>query len=202
VTALGAAIAFLREGGAEVRVFAGADNCVRPREPGEPCARAADDAVKLPFVIEVEGFPNLLHELAHVVLLGRVAKDHATEYAKIPFDLARAEGRRLLFDELACCVASCVFHPGDDAAAQAWLEEQIGIQGHFFGFGDDLAAFLAAVERQRRDHREELERTLARAIAGVGEALARGGAADAERRPRRTLDFDEAWRRLLGRLAR
>src|SRR5262245_33052944 len=65
--------------GAEVRFAADAENCVRHREPGEACARAGAtpaDAARLPFVIEIQGLPNLLHELAHVVLLGRVEKDH------------------------------------------------------------------------------------------------------------------------------
>jgi len=203
VTAAEAATAFLRSAGAEVRLFAGADNCVRPREPAEPVAAAAaassPAAASPPFVIEVEGTPNLLHELAHVVLLGRVERDHATDYSRIPFDPASASGRRLLFEELACCVASCAFHPGDDAAAQAWFEEQVGIQGAFFGFERDLAGFLAAADRQARDHRDELARTIARTLDGVAAALVRGGARGAASRPRRSFPFEPAWRRLLER---
>lgn len=182
--------------GAEVRVFAGADNCVRRREPGEAAADASDDPERLPFVIEVEGVPNLLHELAHVVLLGRVEKDHATDYSKIPFDLTNAPGRTLLFEELACCVASCTWHPGDDAAAQAWFAEQVGIQGLFFGFDRDLAGFLAAADAEVRVHRAELDGAIARAIAGVAAQLRSGGASDATARPRHALAFDALWRRL------
>ncbi len=201
---LAAAVAALSARGAEVRCFAGADNCVRRREPGEPCTFAGlsrspageSDAARLPFVIEVEGLPNLLHELAHVVLLGRVEKDHATEYSKIPFDLATPHGQRLLFEELACCAASSAWHPGDDAAAQAWFEEQVGIQGHFFGFEGDLVRFLAAADADIRAHRAELDAALARAVAGSERALAAAGAPPPIARPRRAFAFESAWQHL------
>ena len=109
---LSAAVSALRAAGAEVRLFPEAENCVRRREPDERSADARDDPAANPFVIEVQGLPNLLHELAHVVLLGRVEKDHATDYRAIPFDLRSMAGRRLFFEELACCAASCAFHPG------------------------------------------------------------------------------------------
>jgi hypothetical protein len=180
-----AAIAALRARGAEVRIFAGADNCVRCADAGS--ARS--------FVIEVEGVPNLLHELAHVVLLGRVEKDHATDYAAIPFDLTTPRGRALLFDELACCAASCAWHPGDDDAARAWFEEQVGIQGHFFG-RPGVAAFLAAADEQVRARPGELEAALGRARAGIERALAEGGASPETARPRRDFPFAPAWRAL------
>jgi len=171
--------------GAEVRIFAGAENCVRRREPSEPAGS--------PFVIEVEGVPNLFHELAHVVLLGRVEKDHGTPYARIPFDLTTPDGRRLLFDELACCVASASFHPGDDVAAQAWFEEQIGIQGCFFGFENDAAGLLAAIAREVAAHRVELDARIARACAGLAAGLIEADATPADAAPRRRFDFDRGW---------
>lgn len=196
----------LAELGGEVRRFAGAENCVRRREPREACTfaglpAAAGDAnpARLPFVVEVEGLPNLMHELAHAALLGRLQADHATEYSRIPFDLATAHGRRLLFEELACCVASCAWHPGDDAAAQAWFAEQVAIQPLFFGFERDPAGFLAAADRQLRANGDELESTIGRALAGVEGALAAAGAPPAAARPRRPISFDVLWRRLPGR---
>jgi hypothetical protein len=197
---LGAALAAaFRARGAEVRIFEEAENCLRRREPGEACtfrglsgASSARPAA-LPFVVEVQGIPNLLHELAHVLLLGRVEKDHATEYGRIPFDLTTPDGRRLLFEELACCVASCCWHPGDDAAAQAWFEEQIGIQDVFFGFDGDLARFFAAVAFESSAHRAQLRSTVDRAVAGIEAALAAVGAPGDVARGRRRRSFETLW---------
>lgn len=190
---LAAAIAALRARGGEVRIFEGADNCVRRREPDEP---PAPHGAVLPFVIEVEGLPNLFHELAHVVLLGRLAKDHATDYAKIPFDVATDAGRALLFDELACCVASASFHPGTDADAQAWFEEQVGIQDCFFGMQGELPRFFAAVAREVAAHRAELDAALDRAHAGVTATLAAAGAPPAVAQPTRRFSFDRGWSKM------
>lgn len=192
---LAAATRALEQLGAEVRLFADAENCVRRREPGEPRA-AGGDAAHLPFVIEVQGLPNLLHELAHVLLLGRVETDHATPYGKIPFDLTTADGRRLLFEELACCVASASFHQGDDAQAQAWFAEQVGIQGCFFGFEGDLARMLAAIDQQVAAHRAELDEIIARAHARIAAALTAAGATPEAALPPRRFDFDAGWRLL------
>jgi hypothetical protein len=194
---LAAATRALESLGAEVRLLADAENCVRRREGGEPCA-AGGDAARLPFVIEVQGLPNLLHELAHVVLLGRVEKDHATPYAKIPFDLTTAEGRRLLFEELACCVASASFHQGDDAAAQAWFAEQVGIQGCFFGFENDLPQMVAAIAREVAAHRDELDTTIERAHVRLAIVLGAAGAPPEVALPRRRFDFDRGWSALVG----
>src|SRR5262249_53867831 len=173
---MSAASRALASRGAEVRVFAGADNSVRPREPGDE--RGARDASGklLPFVVEVEGVPNLFHELAHVVLLGRVEKDHGTRAAEIPFDLASARGRKLLFEELACCVASASWRPGSDAEADAWFAEQVGIQDCFFGMQGELKNFLAAARREVAAHRAELDACIARAHDLVSAALAEAGA--------------------------
>ncbi|MFO0980932.1 MAG: hypothetical protein U1E76_04135 [Planctomycetota bacterium] len=85
--------------GAQVRIDADGDNLVRASEPG--------DGTTLGFVIEAQGLPNLLHELVHVVQLGRLERDHGTPYRAILFDVENsgvsnpAVGRaRLLRGEL------------------------------------------------------------------------------------------------------
>lgn len=184
-----AAVRWLAAQGATVRFFAEADNCVRPREE-----RDGDAA---PFLIEVQGTQNLFHELAHIVLLGRVAKDHATEYARIPFQLTAAHGRRLLVEELACCIASCAWHPGSDADAQAWLDEQVGIQPCFFGMEEELARFLAECERALAADRARFAATSARALAEVRAALLAGGLPIAAATPPRHFEPLAEWRALL-----
>ena len=196
---LSAATRALASRGAEVRVFAGADNSVRPREAGD--SGGARDAAgrPLPFVIEVEGVPNLFHELAHVLLLGRVEKDHGTRAAEIPFDLATPRGRRLLFEELACCVASASWHPGSDAEADAWFAEQVGIQDCFFGMQGELPRFFAAAGREVAAHRAELDEVVSRAHDLVSAALTEAGATGEMTRPARRYDFDRGWRLLRAR---
>jgi hypothetical protein len=185
--------------GAEVRVFAGADNSVRPREAGD--RNGARDAAGnfLPFVVEVEGVPNLFHELAHVLLLGRVEKDHGTRASEIPFDPATPRGRKLLFEELACCVASASWHPGSDAEADAWFAEQVGIQDCFFGMQGDLSRFFAAAEREVAAHRAELDACIARAHELVSAALTKSTATGERTQPARRYDFDRGWRELRAR---
>lgn len=185
--------------GAEVRCFADADNCVRPREPGEPVA-AGGDATALPFVIEVQGTPNLLHELAHVVLLGRVAKDHATDYRAIPFDLTTARGRALLFEELACCSTSAAWHEGSDEDARAWFAEQVAIQECFFDEPGALPRFLAAAQREIAAHAGELAAMEALASERIETALRGGGLGEA--RARRSFRCAAEWPELAVRLAR
>src|SRR5262249_9747678 len=174
---MSAATRALASRGAEVRVFAGADNSVRPREAGDERGACGVDGEPLPFVVEVEGVPNLFHELAHVVLLGRGEKDHGTRAAEIPFDLATPKGRRLPLAGVACSVASASWHPGSDAEAEAWFVEQVGIQDCFFGMQGELAWFFAAAGREVVEHRGELDACIARAHELVRTALAEAGAA-------------------------
>jgi len=183
--------------GAEVRVFAGADNSVRPREPGDVRGARDADGGLLPFVVEVEGVPNLFHELAHVLLLGRVEKDHGTRASEIPFDLATPRGRKLLFEELACCVASASWHPGSDAEADAWFAEQVGIQDCFFGMQGEMRRFLEAADTVVKANRAELETLIGRAHEQVSAALAEAGAPPVFAHPVRRFDFDRGWRSLL-----
>jgi len=195
-----AAARWLAARGAEVRLFADADNCVRPREPGEAVA-AGGDAARLPFVVEVQGFPNLVHELAHVVLLGRVAKDHATAAAAIPFDLGGERGRALFLDELACCVASCAWHHGPDAATTAWFDEQVAIQPCFFRGDGDLRAFLRDADAAIARDPAACVATCGRAHDGVRDALVAGGLAASAAAPRRRFEPLEQWRTLVRRLS-
>ncbi len=193
-----AATAALQAFGAEVRLFADADNCVRPRELGERCQGPAvsTDPARLPFVIEVQGVPNLFHELAHVVLLGRVAKDHATEYARIPFDLATPFGRARLFEELACCAASSAWHPGGDDEAHAWFDEQVGIQHCFFDLRHEPRGFVIAADVPIGAFGGELDEVCRRAWSGVERALRSAGAPDAIAQPQRAFPLAVPWQRL------
>src|SRR5262245_34951975 len=96
--------------GADVRIDVHGGNRVRPSEPSDGTTAA--------FVVEAQGLKNLLHELVHVVQLGRLAQDHATDYRAIPFDVRVAEQRVLLWQELACCVVSSAYV--DAGEADAW----------------------------------------------------------------------------------
>ncbi len=193
-----AAVAALRRLGGEVRVFAGACNSVRPREPGEAVGDGGDPRA-LPFVIEVEGAPNLFHELAHVVLLGRLEKDHGTAAARIPFDLASEAGAQLLREELACCIESCAWHGGSRSEVAAWFDEQVEIQPCFFRRDGDLAAFLhdAAAAIARSPAR--FVATCRRARDGVRAALLAGGLPPTARPPLADFAPRREWRALLAR---
>ncbi|MBM4013742.1 MAG: hypothetical protein FJ293_02100 [Planctomycetes bacterium] len=193
-----AAVRALRQLGGEVRVFAGACNSVRPREPGEAVADGSDPH-PLPFVLEVEGTPNLFHELAHVVLLGRLERDHGTAAARIPFDLATEAGAQLLREELACCIESCAWHGGSRREVEAWFDEQVDIQPCFFRRDDDLAAFL-------RDAAAAIARAPARFVATcrlarrrVRTALIAGGLPPTVRPPHARFTPQREWLALLAR---
>jgi hypothetical protein len=172
--------------GAEVIIHSLDDNLVRSRRPGDP-----GDA---PFIVAAAGLPNLLHELVHVLQAGRLADDHGLDYGQIPYDLGRAEHRRILWDELACCVISCAYLEAEKEAD--WFAEQVGIQGVFYGYDDDPAAFLAAVDRTVGEHGAEFEAVLRDAYAAVEGALLAAGSAEALARPRQRLDFAPLWARL------
>ena len=120
--------------GARVLISATAGNEMETAPAGEPGERS--------FLCAVEGLPNLLHEVLHVVQIGAVLRDHGTDPASLPFDLHSADGRRLWFQELACCTLSAAWFPGSRAAAREWFLEQVGIQHHFFG-QETPAQFLA-----------------------------------------------------------
>ncbi len=158
--------AFARAGGA-ARVAPGAGNLVRRS------LRA--DGVPLPFVVEVEGLPNLLHEFVHFVLRPPLAVDHGFDYSRIPFDTARAEQRRWLWEELACCVVSCAYLAARPERVAPWFAEQVGIQHHFYGF-DGPERFLPHVAALVAAHGAELEAAIDEAYAAAAAHLADAGA--------------------------
>jgi hypothetical protein len=198
--------------GAAVSVYSGADNALRmcvpasrvrsfaPRAPAAwppgPIAHAPDDATLA--ILEVEGLPNLLHELVHVALAGGLADDHGYDYGAIPYDLASADGRAVLWEEIACCVVSCayLFRPGaaSHATVDAWFAEQLGIQPVFYGMEDDPAAFFATVEVLANAHIDELVAMLESAYERVERLLA-PFAAGGDGRPRERLSFAPLWSR-------
>ena len=179
----------LEQMGAEVVIHTGDDNLVRSRQPGDPGEAA--------FIVAAAGLPNLLHELVHVLHAGRLADDHGIDYGQIPYDLTRAEHRRLLWEELSCCVVSCAYL---EAAVEAeWFAEQVGIQGVFYGYDDDPEGFLAAVDAVIATHGAELEEVLADAYRAVETRLHAVGAPPGLARPRARLDFTALWTRFRAR---
>lgn len=181
---LDALVAAFACAGGTVRVDLSAGNLVRRASPS--------DRTSLPFIIEVEGLPNLLHEFVHFVLRGPLAVDHGFDYSLIPFDTSRAEQRRWLWEELACCVISCAYLAGRAGRMAPWFEEQVGIQHHFYGFPDP-ASFRGHVERLLESHREEMEAVLAEAYARVEGQLRAAGLADPA--PAGRLAFGTLWGR-------
>lgn len=198
--------------GAQVSVCSGADNALRLRVAAErvrPFAPRAPAAVppgpwlrdgdgECLAVIEVEGLPNLLHELVHVALAGRLADDHGYDYGAIPYDLGSASGRAVLWEEIACCVVSCAYlHPSGAASrtgVDAWFAEQLGIQPVFYGMEHDAAAFFATVDTLAHAHIGELVAMLDCAYERVERLLA-PFADGADRRPRERLAFAPLWSR-------
>jgi hypothetical protein len=156
------AAAALERLGAQVRIAVDGDNLVRRSEPRDDTAA--------PMVVEAEGLKNLLHELVHVVLLGRLAPDHATDYRAIPFDVRVPAQRELLWQELACCVVSCAYLSASDDEVDAWFAEQVGIQHAFFSLGGGADGFAAALESLIAAHQDELELAIESAYRGT-EAL-------------------------------
>ena len=184
--------------GGSVRLFPDARNLVRPREEGDGVQPVAvPDSVQAShsFVIEVQGVPNLLHELGHAVLVGRLERDHGTDFAAIPFSLDSEEGRRLLFEELSCCVLSCRWHPGDLEQAHEWFDEQVGIQSLFFGAERDPEAFLARIDQWILSRDQDLDQTLRRAELELRRALDATRAGPGRFRPRHPLDICDWWAR-------
>lgn len=151
-----------------------------------------------------QGLPNLLHELVHVVLAGVLDDDHGIDYGAIPFDLATAAGRAVMFEELACCVLSCAYigsaRDGEtnaqvQARVDAWFSEQVGIQPVFYGMEQDPAALWRRVGELARTHAAELETVIDRAYAGVAALLAEAGAPPSLCAPPQRLTFADLWAR-------
>lgn len=169
--------------GARVEIAQGGENLVRAlRDPGPTPGGPTS-------LVQAEGLPNLLHELAHAVQAGRLGDDYGIDYTAIPFDLDTVAGRAVLWDELCCCVTSCAYlwthgraaragaPPAEIAAeVEAWFREQVGIQPVFYGMEGDPGAFVARVGALLGQHRAEAEGALARAYAGIERALTSAGA--------------------------
>lgn len=210
----------LRRLGAEVRIHAGAENSVRALAPTDPFAdpvrgdpagwttpaawfRPPEPALAgdPPRVrIEVEGLPNLLHELVHAALAGRLADDHGFDYGAIPYDTDTIDGRAVLWDELSAAVISCAYlmperEPTADAwtRASAWFDEQLGIQPVFYGLEHEPARFWDRVPTLARTHASELTAMTACGYARV-DALLRWGGGESCPRPA-ALDFWQLWQR-------
>lgn len=127
--------------------------------------------------VHVEGFPNLVHEVGHIVLSQTLDDDHGIDYGGIPFSLDARQGREILFEELACCVTSCCYLDGSEAErVDPWFAEQVEIQPVFYGLETDPAAFWTIVAELATAHEAAIEATVDRAIDRTAGLLRRGGA--------------------------
>lgn len=162
--------------GADVVIGAEADNVIRPRRAGDPG--------DLPWIVEAEGVPNLLHELLHALQAGGLAIDHGIDYRLIPFDTEVPAQRLLLWQELTCCTISCAYLADRPAQIQPWFNEQTGILHHFYGH-DSAAPFLAHVEALLVRHPGELE-----AVVGLGYRLTEERLGS----PPARLEFEALWK--------
>lgn len=162
--------------GATVLIGPQHDNLCRRATAAEVLAHA-DRA----WVVEAQGLPNLIHELVHALFSGALADDYGFDYGQIPLDLARREHRRLLWEELACCVLSTVvcapLEDDPESFARDWFAEQFEIQGVFHGLEHDLSAFRMRIDAhlQITEHRAELLETVQEARLLVERALAKVG---------------------------
>lgn len=169
----------------EVVIAPGDDNLVRSRRPGDPGAR--------PFVVVASGLPNLVHEFVHAIQFGRLADDHGIDYGLIPLDVAVAEQRRILWEELACSVISCAYAPA--AVTDAWFKEQVEIQGVFYGLEGDVPGFAGLVDRTRAAYPGELEAVVEAAYRAVERALVAAGAPAEVSLPMQRPEFSGLWAR-------
>jgi hypothetical protein len=193
--ALGRALTLL---GASVRIDAHGENLVRAvRAPVGVQIPPTVPHVGAP-VVEVcaQGLPNLLHEFVHVILAARLDDDHGIDYQAIPFDLADAAGRAVLFEELACCVLSCSYLCADETEAtrhrvDEWFVEQVEIQPVFYGMEDDVDAFWRRVHAVLSEFREDWSGVLERAYARAEQTLRWAGTPSSVAAPPIRLDFFE-----------
>jgi hypothetical protein len=178
--------------GADVIVDAAGDNLVRT------------DPATGRVVVCAQGLPNLLHELVHVVLAGVLDDDHGIDYGAIPFDLETVAGRRVLWEELACCVLSCAWladaDPGaspDDVRRQVddWFREQVDIQPVFYGMEEDPPGFWRRVDALRARHADEVNACLVQAYRDTEALLVASGAPRDRARPHWRPSLDERWGR-------
>jgi hypothetical protein len=148
--------------------------------------------------IDVEGLPNLLHELVHVVLAGRLDDDHGFDYGAIPYDLERPDGRAVLWNELSACVVSCAYLQTSGHAStrvDAWFDEQLGIQPIFYGRDQEADAFFAELPARVRTHADELARVTSAAYERCAALLRWAGAPVAIAEVAHRHDFVALWLR-------
>lgn len=150
--------------------------------------------------VRVEGLPNLLHEVGHLVLARVLDDDHGIDYQAIPFDLGTAQGRAVLFEELACCTISCGYprplrDPQAWAWADAWFAEQVEIQPVFYGWEDDPEGFWSTVDATYEAHAETCEAVVETAYARTEALLRWAGAPAAVAAPAERLSFRTLLRR-------
>lgn len=200
--------------GADVRIREHAENSVRALGPARVFAAPMCDAPGISFAhglrahagppcahIDVEGVPNLLHELVHVLLAGRLDDDHGFDYQAIPYDLQRDDGRAVLWNELSACVVSCAYllpaaaAASDWARVDAWFDEQLGIQPVFYGREHDAAQFFAELPARVRDHAGELARVTTTAYERCAALLRWAGAPHEVAEVATRLDFAALWQR-------
>lgn len=151
-------------------------------------------------VVRVEGLPNLLHEVGHLMLARVLDDDHGIDYQAIPFDLETEAGRAVLFEELACCTLSCGYPrsslgPDGWAWADAWFAEQVEIQPVFYGLEDAPARFWSRVDAVYQRHAEICEATVARAFDRTESLLRWAGASAGVAAPAQRLSFGTLLRR-------
>lgn len=130
---------------------------------GENLIRAQPDA-DAPWQVMVQGWPNLVHELAHILQSGSLDEDSGFEYGLVPLDLGTSRGRGYLWDELGACALSCAWCAGyrSKTWVQAWFCEQVEILPVFFGDEANPEAFRAKVDHCLEAYAEELSWVQAR----------------------------------------
>jgi len=138
--------------------------------------------------VEVEGVPNLAHEIGHLLFEDRLDDDHGLDYSAIPYDLKTKHGRRVLAEELVCCALSCSvlaqlsMDRGINLESQevicavdAWFAEQIEIQPVFYQSEIDLDVFRSSVDVFVRSERDTLVRKCDYLYAKLAEWMPRIG---------------------------
>jgi hypothetical protein len=189
--------------GARVEIALGGENLVRSLAEPSPRGSAGRGPIAL---VQAEGLPNLLHELAHAVQAGRLEDDYGIDYTAIPFDLEAPAGRAVLWEELCCCVTSCAYLRSHGRAARAgasapivgaevedWFREQVEIQPVFYGMEHDPRAFVERVAALLQAHGAEAEAMIDRAYAALERALAAAGAEPAVARSAWRPDIPTLW---------
>ncbi|MGH1343257.1 MAG: hypothetical protein ACRBN8_16985 [Nannocystales bacterium] len=166
----------------------------------EPLPTYPTDAPAPGVVVRVEGLPNLLHEVGHLMLARVLDDDHGIDYQAIPFDLDTDAGRAVLFEELACCTLSCGYpraltDPAAWAWADGWFAEQVEIQPVFYGLEDTPRRFWDRVADVYGAHSQQCEAMVARAFTQTESLLRWAGAPAGVAAPAQRLSFGTLLRR-------